>query len=78
MATKPASATSISSPCTIRFVLRFGSLRPSARFQTPVTVLTPNSTPVPAVSALWAVREPLPLYSCWPTIVCAMKSGSVA
>ena len=64
VATKPASATAIRMPWTIRFVRWFGSLRPSERFQMPVTVLTPNSTAVDAASAPCTERvlsEPLPL-----------------
>jgi len=57
VATKPASATSIRSPCTVRRVLPEGSLRPSHIFHAPVTVLRPNSAAVAPTSAPWAERR---------------------
>ena len=81
VATNPASAASISRPCASRLVRPFGSLRASTRFHTPVTVLTPNSTPTLAATAWWAVRvllDPVPSYSCLPSTYWVAKSGMVA
>ena len=81
---KPASATSISTACAVRQPRAAGSLRASHRFPAPVSVLTPNRTPIVVASGACELRahdgapkRPLSIYCC-PAAYCAAKSGSIA